>query len=182
MMRNRILLILTSAVAFACSESGVPPTAQSDGLTLQASADNRVVHQASVGSPDICSTFEEKPGCDANFSLTAIQRADGSVTGEWVDRASHVNGGGGFHVVVNCLNVIGNRAYISGVITQGNSDQIGQLALTKVVDNGRSTQDPLDEISFTINFPGLTTDCNEAPAFDNVIPLFAIPQGQVVVR
>jgi hypothetical protein len=182
MKSNRILLILTSAVSFACSESGVPPTAQSDGPTLQGSAGNQVVHQATAGSPDICTPVGDKPGCDANFSLTAIQWADGSVTGEWVDRFSQVNGGGGVHVAVNCLNVISNRAYVSGVITQGTSDQIGQLALTKVVDNGSSMKDPLDEISVTINFPGLTTDCNGAPAFDDVIPLFAIPQGQVVVR
>lgn len=103
------------------------------------------------------------------------------MTGEWVDRVSQVNGGGGTHVAVNCLNVIDNRAYISGVITQGRSDQIGQLAVTKVVDNGRSTKDPPDEISFTLNGPGLV-DCNGAPAFDDLIPIFAIPQGQVVVR
>lgn len=182
MLSNRILIILTTAAALGCSESAVPPTAQSDGPTVQASLGSQVVHSASAGSPDICSSVEDKPGCDANFSLAAIQYADGRVTGQWVDRVSQVNGGGGVHVAVNCLNVIGNRAYISGVITQGNSDQIGQLALTKVVDNGRSTKDPPDEISVTINFPGLTTDCNGAPAFDGVIPLFAIPQGQVVVR
>jgi hypothetical protein len=182
MISNRILIILATAVAFGCSESAVPPTAQSDSPTIQASVASKVVHSASAGSPDICSSVGDKPGCDANFSLTAIQYADGSVTGQWVDRTSHVNGGGGVHVAVNCLNVIDNRAYVSGVITQGNSDQIGQLALTKVVDNGRSTKDPPDEISVTINFPGLTTDCNGAPALDGVIPLFAIPQGQVVVR
>jgi hypothetical protein len=182
MMSNRILMILGAAAAIGCSESAAPPTAQSDDPALQASVGSKVVHSASAGSPDICSAVGDKPGCDANFSLTAIQYADGSVTGQWVDRTSHVNGGGGVHVAVNCLNVIGNRAYISGVITQGNSDQIGQLALTKVVDNGSSTKDPPDEISVTINFPGLTTDCNGAPAFDGVIPLFAIPQGQVVVR
>jgi hypothetical protein len=182
MMSNRMLLILATTLAFGCSESAAPPTAQSDGLAVQASAGSTVVHQATAGSPDICSAVGDKPGCDANFSLIALQYANGSVTGQWVDRTSHVNGGGGVHVAVNCLNVIGNRAYVSGVITQGNSDQIGQLALTKVVDNGRSTKDPPDEISVTINFPGLTTDCNGAPAFDGVIPLFAIPQGQVVVR
>jgi hypothetical protein len=182
MVSNRILLILAATAAFGCSEGGVPPTAQSDSPTLQATVGSKVVHSASAGSPDICSAVGDKPGCDANFSLTASQMADGSVTGQWVDRTSHVNGGGGVHVAVNCLNVIDNRAYVSGVITQGNSDQIGQLALTKVVDNGRSTKDPPDEISVTINFPGLVTDCNGAPAFDGVIPLFAIPQGQVVVR
>ena len=182
MLSNRILMILATAAVFGCSESAIPPTAQSDGSALPASAGSQVVHQATAGSPDICSAVGDKPGCDANFSLVAVQRADGSVTGEWVDRFSQVNGGGGVHVAVNCLNVIGNRAYVSGVITQGNSDQIGQLALTKVVDNGRSTRDPPDQISVTINFPGLDVDCNGAPAFDDVIPIFATPQGQVVVQ
>jgi hypothetical protein len=181
MVSNRILMILAAAAAFGCSESAVPPTAQSDGPTLQASAGSQVVHQASAGSPDICSAVGDKPGCDANFSLTAIRWADGSVTGQWVDRVSQVNGGGGIHVAVNCLNVIGNRAYVSGVVTQGNSDQVGQEALTKVVDNGRSTKDPPDELSISIIFPGVV-DCNGAPAFDDVIPLFSTPQGQVVVR
>ncbi len=183
MLSNRILMILATAVVFGCSESAIPPTAQSDGPASPANVGSQVVHQATAGSPDICSAVGDKPGCDANFSLTAIQWADGSVTGQWVDRGSHVNGGGGgVHVAVNCLNVIGNRAYVSGVITQGNSDQIGQLALTKVVDNGRSTRDPPDQISLTINYPGLDVDCNGAPAFDDVIPLFPTPQGQVVVR
>ena len=182
MVNNRIPLILGTTVALACSDSAAPPTAQSDGPTLQASAGIPIIHQATAGTPDICTAVGDKPGCDANFSLVALQRADGSVTGQWVDRLSQVNGGGGTHVVVDCLNVIGNRAYVSGVITQGRSDQIGQLALTKVVDNGRSTKDPPDEISITINFPGLDVDCNGAPAFDDVIPLFALPQGQVVVR
>jgi hypothetical protein len=131
MVNNRILMILAAAAAFGCSENAVPPTAQSDSPILQASGGSKVVHSASAGSPDICSSVGDKPGCDANFSLTASQMADGSVTGQWVDRVSQVNGGGGTHVAVNCLNVIGNRAYVSGVITQGNTDQIGQLALTR---------------------------------------------------
>lgn len=182
MQHNRILMTLATVTVFGCSENSVPPTGQSDSPTMQASAVSKVAHSVSAGSPDVCSAVGDKPGCDANFSLTAIQYANGSVTGQWVDRVSQVNGGGGTHVAVNCLNVIDNRAYISGVITQGNSDQIGQLALTKVVDNGRSQKDPPDEISVTINFPGLDVDCNGAPAFDGVIPIFAIPQGQVVVR
>jgi hypothetical protein len=182
MMSNRILMILGAAAAIGCSESAAPPTAQSDSPTMQASVGSQVLHSASAGSPDICSAVGDKPGCDANFSLAAIQYADRSVKGQWVDRTSQVNGGGGVHVAINCLNVIGSRAYVSGVITQGNSDQIGQLALTKVVDNGRSTKDSPDEISVTINFPGFAGDCNSAPAFDDVIPLFSTPQGQVVVR
>src|SRR5690349_2144966 len=124
--------------AFGCSESAIPPTAQSDSPTMQASVVGKVVHSASAGGPDICSGVGDKPGCDANFSLTANQYSNGSATGHWVDRSSQVNGGGSFVVAVNCLNVIGNRAYVSGVITQGNSDVIGQNTLVVVVDNGVS--------------------------------------------
>jgi hypothetical protein len=181
MSSNRILMILATAAVFGCSESAIPPTAQSDGRTLQASAGGQVVHQATAGSPDICTGVGDKPGCDANFSLVALQRANGSVTGQWVDRFSQVNGGGGIHVAINCLNVIGNRAYVSGVVTgSGLSEQVGQDALTKVVDNGRSANDPPDQLS--ISFVDTGVDCNAAPAFDDVIPLFSTPQGQVVVR
>jgi hypothetical protein len=182
MLSNRILMILATAAVFGCSESTIPPTGQSDGPALPASVGSQVVHQATAGSPDICTPVGDKPGCDANFSLLAVQRADGSVTGQWVDRFSQVNGGGGIHVAINCLNVIGNRAYVSGVVTQSSSsDQVGQPALTKLVDNGRSANDPPDQISVSIIFPGVV-DCNAAPAFDDFIPLFPTPQGQVVVQ
>ena len=181
MVNNRILMILAVAAAFGCSENAVPPTAQSDGPTMQASVGSQVVHSARAGGPDVCSAVQDKPGCDANFSLTAAQWADGSVTGEFVDRVSQVNGGGGVHVAINCLNVIGNRAYVSGVVTQGSSDQVGLPALAKVVDNGSSANDPPDLISPSIVFPDVV-DCDATPAFDGVIPLHAMTQGQVVVR
>lgn len=181
MVSNRILLVLATTAALGCSESAVSPTAPSEGPTPLGSVVSKVVHQATAGSPDICTAVGDKPGCDANFSLVALQRADGRVTGQWVDRFSQVNGGGGIHVAINCLNVIGNRAYVSGVVTQsGVSDQVGQDAVTKVVDNGRSANDPPDLIS--ISFVDTGVDCNDAPAFDDLIPLFAPREGQVVVR
>src|SRR6476646_6433445 len=118
MVSNRIAFIVATTVALGCSEGAAPPTAQSESGSLQASTAGQVIHQVSAGTPDICSAVDDKPGCDADFSLDAVQRANGSVTGQWVDRFSQVNGGGGVHVAVNCLNVIGNRAYISGVVTQ----------------------------------------------------------------
>jgi len=182
MMSNRILVILATGVVFGCSESAITPTAQSDGSPLEASPASRAVHQVIAGSPDLCTGVGDRPGCDANFSLHALQRADGSVTGQWDDRFSQVNGGGGVHVAIDCLNVIGNQAYISGVVTQSlNSDLVGHDALTKVVDNGRSANDPPDEISITFTGTG-DVDCNTLPDFSDVIPLFPVPQGQVVVR
>ena len=141
---------------------------------------SRVVHRATAGGPDFCEAFGLPPGCDANFSLTALQMADGSVTGEYHDQFSDpISGIRGIHVAVDCLNVIGNQAWVSGVITHSRiPGAVGLDVVSTVVDNGRSANDPADEISFAIFGTGI--DCNAAPAFG--FPLFSVPQGQVVVQ
>jgi hypothetical protein len=147
------------------------------GLVGGASA-STVVHRVSAGTPDFCSALGGKPGCDANWSLVALQMADGSVTGEWQDQFSK---GIGFHIAVNCLNVIGNQAYISGVVTQSQDPSlVGEGVVTKVVDNGRSANDPPDEIGFSII--GTSLNCNTAPGTSVDINVLPVPQGQVVVR
>ncbi len=187
MFSTRIPFILAAAVAFGCSESAVAPIAQSDGSTLlasptlQASARGPVVHRVTAGGPDLCAAVGLKPGCDANFSLHALEMADGSVTGQYHDQFSPIPGfgGAGFHAAVNCLNVIGNQAWVSGVITQTRfPGVVGLDVVTTVVDNGRSVNDPADQISFSII--GFGIDCNAAPAFG--FPLFSVPQGQVTVQ
>jgi len=180
-MKRSLLLPFAILGAFGCSETTVSPTAQSDSPTMQASVGSQVVHRASAGGPDVCSGVGDKPGCDANFSLVATQYSNGSVTGQWDDQASQVNGGGRFHVAVNCLNVLGNRAYVSGVITQGNSGLIGQNTLVEVVDNGVSPNDPPDQLTTSFVFPGVP-DCIGAPAFVSDTRLHAMPEGQVVVQ
>jgi hypothetical protein len=93
-------------------------------LTTMAFAKGPVVHRVRVGSPDACLALvgAAHPGCDGNFSLTAIEYADGSVSGQYTDRFAN---GDGFHAVIDCLVVEGNRAWASGVITSGRfTDQI----------------------------------------------------------
>jgi len=179
MFSNRIPIILATAVAFGCSDNAVAPTAQSDAVTLQASARGPVVHRVTVGGPDACVGFGAKPGCDANFSMVAKEYADGSVNGQWTDRFSQAFGGGGIHVSVNCLVVSGNEAWISGV----DSKEPGGFAewTTMVRDNGTSANDPADQIGFSLPsfFIG---DCNAQFDFDGNGILFDAPQGQVVVR
>ncbi len=139
---------------------------------------SRVEHRVTVGGPDLCEALGLSPGCDANFSLVALERADGSVVGEYHDQFS-LGGleGTGIHVAVNCLKVIGKQAWVSGVITQSrNPVFVGLNALTSVVDNGRSANDPPDQIGVSIINPAV--DCTAAP----VVGLFPVPQGQVVVR
>ena len=152
-------------------------------LTTVAFATGPVMHRVSVGSPDACVAFgAAHPGCDGNFSLTAIEYTDGSVSGQYTDRFAN---GDGFHAVVDCLVVEGNRAWISGVITSGRFtdpdtgevfDLAGLYVFTSVQDNGTSANDPPDQISLSfIDFEPIP--CTEK--FD--VDLLDAPEGQVKV-
>jgi hypothetical protein len=175
MSSSRIPIILATAFAFGCSDNAVAPTAQSDGPMLAGSA---VIHRVSVGGPDACAATGDKPGCDANFSLTAVQRADGSVTGEGQDQLSHIHGGTGVHVQINCLLVIGNQAWVSGVIEHSSRvpELLGGHVIARVQDNGTTANDPPDLIS--IFEEDVYGGCLAAPN----LQLFQVPQGQVVVQ
>jgi hypothetical protein len=152
-------------------------------LTTMAWATGPVVHRVSAGGPDACVEFgAEHPGCDGNYSLTAIEYADGSVSGQYTDRFAR---GDGFHAVIDCLVVEGDRAWVSGVITKGRFtdpetgevfDLAGLYVLTSVQDNGTSANDPPDQISFSfIDF--VETPCTETPDVD----MLDAPEGQVTV-
>ena len=172
MTRTGIPTILALAIVLGCSESAIAPSAQSDFPTLQASVGSQVVHRVTAGGPDVCTGLGAKPGCDANYSLVALQRANGSVSGLWHDQFSQPFGG--VHVTVNCLLVAGNEAWISGL------DRDGVEFTTMVRDNGTSANDPPDQIGFTIPsvFIG---DCNAQFDFEGNGILFDAPQGQTVV-
>lgn len=148
-------------------------------LATTASAGGRVAHRVSAGGPDACVAFGfEHPGCDANFSLVGIVYADGSMSGQYTDRFAN---GNGFHAVIDCVSVVGNEAWVSGVITSGTFDGFdltGLFVAARVQDNGTSANDPADKISFSI----ITFD-PEPPCTDHVpYDLFDAPEGQVVVR
>lgn len=141
---------------------------------------NPVVNHVSMGGADICEALGLPTGCDANFSLTANKKADGSVSGVWTDIFAG-GAGQGIHVAIDCLNVVGNGAVIGGVITNGNVagvDVSGQRAITAVVDNGTSANDPPDQLSFSI-FP-TTANCNLLTPQN--LPLFPLTHGQVKVQ
>ena len=133
-----------------------------------------VTHHVSVGSPD-ASLFP--PGTDANFSLVANERADGTVEGQWQDTFF----GRGepalpVHVAITCLEVDGQDAWVSGTITHPDF-LAGLPAITQVRDNGTSANDPPDQVSFT--FQALSVDeCLDKPD----LPLFDLNNGEVKVR
>jgi hypothetical protein len=179
MKRNLIALAALGLFAFGCAES---PTSTQADLTAspEFAARGPLVHSVSMGGADICEAIGLPAGCDANFSLTATQKADGSVEGQWQD--TFAGGGEGLHISIDCLNVVGNGAVIGGVITKGTAggvDVSGQRALTAVMDNGTSNNDPADQLSFSF-FPFPNLSCTDLTPGD--FPLFDLTNGQVTVK
>jgi len=173
-------LIPALAVALACTDTNVPTAAADNrlalgGINASVNSGNGVLHRVSVGGSDQDVTLNT----DANFSLIALQKGDGSISGEWSDQFGQ--GEGGLLVDVNCLVVQGNQAWIGGIIRsgstgQGGVDLSGLPALTRVADLGKSANDAPDAISFT--FIGLAVQCTAQPN----LPLFAMTGGQVTVN
>jgi len=148
-------------------------------LVTAASAKGPVAQHVSAGGPDACIALGfTHPGCDGNFSLTATISADGSMSGQYTDRFAN---GNGFHAVIDCVSVVGNEAWVSGVITSGTFDGFDLTGLpvsTRVRDNGTSANDPPDQISFSFIGEGFAVPCTDQPDY----PLFDTPQGQVVIK
>lgn len=177
MRRVALFLAGTVLALAACQESGPAALDQPSELT---GATGPVVNHVSLGGADICEAIGQPTGCDANFSLVANLFADGSVSGQWQD-TFRTGPGEGIHVAVDCLHVVGNGAVIGGVITHGilnGVDVSGQRALTAVVDNGTSANDPPDQHSFSF-FP-FGADCTQMVPGD--FPLFNLTHGGVTVR
>ena len=178
MKRISITLAAVALVALACQQSS--PTGLANSLSNagkvmfsnQANNGNGVLHKVSAGGAD----QDLAEHTDANFSLTAIQYGDGSVKGEWTDEFGQ--GEGGFHAQIDCLEVVGNQAWVSGVITSGQSagfDFTGLTVATRVADLGTSANDPPDLISYS--FIGAARTCAAHQPF----PLFPMTDGQVKV-
>ena len=131
------------------------------------------------GGPDICETFGLKPGCDGNYSGTAVMKKDGSVKGQVID--TWVGKGTGVHAAIDCLYVAGTDAWLSGVIKRGKTPRGFNLKgfplIVRVRDNGDSSNDPHDAISFA-HISDEPIKCYEAPDLE----LYDYIRGQVKIR
>jgi hypothetical protein len=146
-------------------------------LVTAAWAMTPVVHHVNAGGPDACGALGfDHPGCNGNFSLSAREYSDGRMLGQYTDRFTQ---GDGFHAEIDCVSVVGDDAWVSGVITQGTfdgQDLTGQPVATRVRDNGTSANDPPDQISFS--WLGDARPCTLHVPY----PLLDAPEGQVSVR
>jgi len=177
MLARHLPYLLTAVFALGCTEAATEPVASP--VSTGASVSGTPVHRVVIGGPDVCSGFGARPGCDANFSLLALQSADGSVSGQWIDRFSQNFGGGGLFVTVDCLEVDGNRAWIGGYVSKGGT--LGLRAVTYAEDRGTSYALERDDgfaPLYGLDSFGLSTDCHDRPfAFT-----LNVPQGQVVIQ
>jgi hypothetical protein len=168
---TKVSLALIALGLFSLGCDGRNPTAPADDRAVGPQfAARGVVHRATAGSHDIT-----PPGVDANYSLVAIEHADGRISGQYTDRFAE---GGGFHARVTCLAVSGKDAWISGVVTTPEEFE-GLTVITRVQDNGTSEHEPPDQISFSfIGVPPEFQDCHLMLP----LPLFPLDGGEVKVE
>ena len=136
---------------------------------------NGVVHSAtgggSIGIGDALRTF----------GFNAVQRSDGTATGQMQIQARQF--GNTIHIEVNCLNVVGNVALISGTITQHTDPaEVGTTAGLAVEDNGDGPNAPADRTTFLFGFPPGTPACLLFGPADAAPFLLPIDGGNVQVR
>jgi len=183
-MRHSVLTLVPLLLVAACADQAVSPTTQPEGLSVQASQ-SPILHRVTVGGPDICFP----PGCDANFSLIAIQYVDGSVTGQLTDQYGRDAAfpGDGLNAEVDCLLVqeipdripVALEAWVGGVVTRP-AYQAGHRVIARMRDNGKSANDRPDALSRGIVDPeeeGASSNCLDRP----MIGFGRVPKGQVTI-
>ena len=107
-----------------------------------------------------------------HISFSAVQRADGTASGN--AEIQDISAGVTVHIEVDCLNVIGNVATISGIVTRSSDPTRvpeGFEGIFQVVDNGEGNDSPPDFMSQANFFAvGTGTDCRVPGEFD-LVPL-----------
>ena len=112
------------------------------------------------------------------ITFNAVRQSDGTVSGTAV--VHDVSAGVTAKIDVNCLNVVGNTATISGVVTSSSDPTlVGFEGIFQVVDNGEGAGAPPDFMSLA-NFYAVGTgvDCTIPGEYD-LVPL---QSGNVQVR
>jgi hypothetical protein len=95
------------------------------------------------------------------FTFNANRDSSGNTTGQ--TQGFNRNAGIKWHGTINCINVVGNVATMSGVITDvtpglGDPFLVGNFILFQVIDNGEGSNPPPDLISLTFFFPAGSPD------------------------
>jgi hypothetical protein len=111
------------------------------------------------------------------ITFSAVEHSDGTVTG--IATVHDVSAGVTAQIDVDCLNVVGNTATISGIVTRSTEPVLqGFEGIFQVVDGGEG-KGTVDFMSLANFFAvGTGTDCRVPGEFD----LVPVQQGNVQVR
>ena len=142
----------------------------------QPSAASEGVEQSATGSGHYTVGGELR-----TFAFSATKRADGSVQGEY-QLHSRVGAGAIVHVSVTCLAVVGNQAWVGGIITHSTNPTIieGSISYFRTLDNdANGTPDQLSPARLNDVAGEDIRFCTERPTG---LPLNNIEQGNVTVR
>jgi hypothetical protein len=94
-------------------------------------------------------------GSSVEHISVSVSGSSGRATFEDKAAGGNVNG----QININCVNVVGNTATLSGLVTHSNkSSMIGQEGVFQIVDNGSRGSDDASLINF--HQPGTSTDCH----------------------
>jgi hypothetical protein len=116
------------------------------------------------------------------FTFNATADSSGNTTGQ--TQGFNRNAGIKWHGTINCLNVVGNVATMSGVVTDitpglGSPFVVGSNIVFQVIDNGEGSNAPPDLISLTFFFgPGPPQPCTGLGIFATI----PIEHGNVQVH
>ena len=147
--------------------------------TLFFTASQTLVAKASGPNSATGSGHFIRNGALRTFEFTARKSPDGAVTGM---ANLQVRSAGVYeHIAIDCLRIIGNVAYMSGMVINSRPSFIeGAQARFAVVDNGEGSGDP-DAVSLVETYgPGSPVNCSNADDFPG--GPFTIEQGNVQVR
>jgi hypothetical protein len=124
---------------WACAEA---PTASVQDFTVRSVAGPVV--EAVTGSGHFSLPAD---GTWRTFSFAALRGADGSVDGNFHLRTHVPDGGAKVSGRIVCFTIVGNEAWLAGVIEKAVGPAAGTTVGWRVVDNGEGSAVPPDRIA-----------------------------------
>lgn len=168
MLQTRMVtLVVTVAALTACSAADRALTAPAPGparagLSLASSG----VEQSVTGHANIVLDYFNN--AIERYSQSAIRHADGSFSGEF-ELSSQQAGSLRIHGDVVCFHIVGNTAYLAGIVDQSNYEGVtpGSYVVWNVIDNGEGANDPPDLTSdfWEVSPEGATFQCTQGIEF-----------------
>lgn len=177
-MRSRFIALAAGVLAIAgCADHPQLPAAPAEARLSAADESNGVV-QSINGNADITA-----PEGLRRMEINARKSADGTVSGKfflkqrWGDDNT-------YEADVVCFTIVGNRAYVGGVLTKVNGVPYDEYASFRVVmvDNGEGADAAPDQSSQALSLqqPGQPQlFCNNASL---VLPMYDVIRGNLTIR